>query len=94
MAKAIWNDAVLAESRATLIVENNHYFPPDALKREYFIESDTRSTCPWKGVAHYYHLQVDGKRNPDAAWFYPYPKEAAVAIKDHVAFWKGVEIRE
>jgi uncharacterized protein (DUF427 family) len=74
------------------IVEGNVYFPPDALKREYFHESDTHSTCPWKGLANYYHIEVNGEVNNDAAWYYPEPKDAARHIKDHVAFWKGVKV--
>ena len=92
MAKAIWNGMVLAESESVQIVEGNVYFPPDALKREYFHESDTHSTCPWKGLASYYHIEVNGEVNNDAAWYYPEPKDAARSIKDHVAFWKGVKV--
>jgi len=92
MAKAIWNDTVLAESDRTEIVEGNHYFPPDAINREYFTQSDTRTTCPWKGVASYYTIQVNGQVNKDAAWSYPTPSDAAANIKDHVAFWRGVKV--
>ena len=92
--KAIWNGMELAESGKTVVVEGNHYFPPGSINRQYFENSTTQSTCPWKGVAGYCHIVVNGKRNEDAAWFYPEPKEAAMQIKDHVAFWKGVEIRE
>ena len=92
--KAIWNGQVLAESDNTVVVEGNHYFPADSIKKEYFKDSDTHSTCPWKGKASYYSLEVDGEENQDAAWYYPQPKDAAREIKDHVAFWKGVEVSE
>jgi len=92
MAKAIWNGTVLAESDNVQIVEGNVYFPPDSIKREHFKESDTRSTCPWKGLASYFHIEVKGEVNEDAAWYYPEPKDAAKHIKDHVAFWKGVKV--
>ena len=92
--KAIWNDTVIAESNHTRIIENNHYFPADSVKEEYLKSSDTHSTCPWKGKASYYTIEVEGKTNPDAAWYYPEPKEAAKEIKDYVAFWKGVKITE
>ncbi len=92
--KAIWNGKVIAESDETEIVEGNHYFPPDSINKKYFEESETQSVCPWKGTASYYSLTVDGERNADAAWFYPDPKDAASQIKNHVAFWKGVEISE
>jgi len=90
--KAIWNDTVVAESDATVVVEGNHYFPPDSIRREYFESSATTSVCPWKGTASYYTLEVNGKRNPDAAWYYPDPKPAAGEIKDRVAFWRGVRV--
>ena len=92
--KAIWEGKVLAESARTVIVEGNHYFPPDSIHREYLEPSDTRTTCPWKGVANYYHLRAGDKSNPDAAWYYPEPKDAARSIKDHVAFWRGVKVTE
>ena len=94
MAKALWNGAVLAESDRYESVEGNVYFPPTAIKREYFQSSDTHTTCPWKGVASYYHVVVDGKTTADAAWFYPMPKDAAKQIKDHIAFWKGVAVEK
>ena len=94
MTKAIWEGAVLAESDATVEVEGNQYFPPQAIKSEYFKPSDKHTTCPWKGLASYYHVEVNGKRNADAAWFYPEPKSAAHQIKDHVAFWKGVKVEK
>ena len=93
MAKAVWNGVVLAESDNTEVVEGNQYFPPDSVKREYFKESSTHSTCPWKGLASYYSIEVNGQENKDAAWYYPQPKDAAKQIKDHVAFWKGVEVQ-
>ena len=90
--KAIWNGQTIAESDDTLVVENNHYFPKDSVKAEFLADSDTHTTCPWKGLASYYSLNVDGKTNPDAAWYYPEPKSAATQIKDYVAFWKGVQV--
>ncbi len=92
--KAIWNGKVLAESNTTEVVENNHYFPADSINKEFFVESDHQTTCPWKGLASYYSIEVDGKTNTNAAWYYPEPKDAAKQIKDHVAFWKGVEVTE
>jgi len=92
MPKAIWNGVVLAESDHTEMVEGNHYFPPDSIRREYFRESDTHTTCPWKGVASYYNIKVADKVNPDAAWYYPNPKPAAKHIAGHVAFWRGVQV--
>jgi uncharacterized protein (DUF427 family) len=94
MTKAIWEGTILAESDATVEVEGNQYFPPQAIKSEYFQPSDKHTTCPWKGLASYYHVEVNGKRNDDAAWFYPEPKSAAQQIKDHVAFWKGVKVEK
>lgn len=90
--KAIWNGTVLAESDNTVVVEGNHYFPKDSIKSAYFRQSDTHTTCPWKGQASYYHLEVDGEVNHDAAWYYPNPKTEAKHIKEYVAFWKGVEV--
>lgn len=92
MAKAIWNGVVLAESNETVIVEGNHYFPPESVNMEYFKPSDTHTTCPWKGLASYYTIEVDGKTNPDAAWYYPEPKTAAKHVTGRVAFWKGVVV--
>ena len=92
--KAIWNDLVIAESNDTIVVENNHYFPLESVKAEYLENTDTHTTCPWKGLASYYTLKVNGKQNPDAAWYYPQPKEAANHITNYVAFWKGVKIAE
>lgn len=90
--RASWNGAVLAESVHTVVVEGNHYFPPDSLRREYLQDSPTRSRCIWKGKASYQHVQVEGRTNPDAAWYYPKPSPLARKIKDHVAFWHGVSI--
>ncbi len=94
MPTATWNGAVLAESDQTVVVEGNHYFPPDAINREHFEEIDQTSICPWKGTAAYYDVVVDGQRNNGAAWTYHEPKDAAVEIKDHVAFRKGVEVAD
>jgi uncharacterized protein (DUF427 family) len=93
MARAIWNNAVLAESDATVVVEGNHYFPPESLRREYFKPSPTHTVCSWKGTASYYTVEVKGQTNPDAAWYYPTPLEAAKQIAGYIAFWKGVEVR-
>ena len=90
--KAIWNGAVLAESDQTVMVEGNHYFPIASMNRQHFRPSGTHTTCPWKGEASYYDVVVNGDVNKDAAWYYPTPSEAAKEIKDHVAFWKGVEV--
>ena len=92
--KAIWNNTVIAESDQTKVVEGNHYFPPEAIRQEYFKESATHTHCPWKGQASYYSIDVDGKENPDAAWYYPDTSELAKAIKGYVAFWKGVTVTE
>lgn len=92
MKKAIWNDQVIAESDNTVNIEGNAYFPSDSIKKEFFKDSATSSVCPWKGKAAYYTLEVNGKENKDAAWYYPEVTELAKAIKGHVAFWKGVTI--
>lgn len=92
MAKAIWNGEVLAESDDTVVVEGNHYFPPESVNTELLTESDTHTRCYWKGTASYYDVVVDGETNRDAAWFYPTPSDAAAEIKDHVAFWRGVRV--
>lgn len=94
MPKAMWNGAVLAESDATVKVEGNHYFPPEALNKDYFKPSSQRSVCPWKGTASYYDIEVNGETNAGAAWYYPEPKDAAASIKDRVAFWRGVSVEE
>lgn len=93
MVKATWNGKVVAESDQTEIVEGNHYFQPEALRKEFFEPSPTQTICPWKGAAHYYTLIVNGERNADAAWFYPDPKPAARKITGRVAFWKGVQVK-
>lgn len=90
--KAVWNGIVIAESDKTEIVEGNHYFPPETIRREFFSESATHTTCPWKGIASYYNVVVNGQENRDAAWYYPTPKPAASQISGYVAFWKGVKI--
>jgi uncharacterized protein (DUF427 family) len=90
--KAVWNGETIARSDETIVIEGNHYFPPESVNRELLQESVTHTTCPWKGVASYYHLVVDGKTNKDAAWYYPEPKSAAKAITGYIAFWKGVEV--
>ena len=90
MARAYWKDAVIAESETFEEIEGNVYFPPDSVCREHLRGSDTHTRCPWKGVASYYDVVVDGEVNRDAAWYYPDPSKAAAGIKDHVAFWRGV----
>lgn len=90
--KAIWNGEIIAESNDTVVVENNHYFPKESVNATYLIDSSTHTICSWKGMASYYSLSVDGKTNPDAAWYYPDPKPAASQIKGYVAFWKGVQV--
>ena len=92
--KAIWNNAVLADSDQTVVIEGNYYFPPDSVKRQYFEPSDTHTFCPWKGKASYYDVKVNGEVNKDAAWYYPDPKPAAREIKDYVAFWHGVRVEK
>ena len=90
--KASWNGVLIACSDDTVVVEGNHYFPAASLDRQYVTFSNHRTTCPWKGEAHYYSLLVNGELNPDAAWYYPDPKPEAEMVKDRVAFWKGVMI--
>jgi uncharacterized protein (DUF427 family) len=92
MPRAIWNGVVVAESDRCEVVEGNQYFPPDAIKAEYFKPSSTHTTCGWKGVASYYDLEVEGQVNRDAAWYYPEPKDAAKKITGYVAFWRGVKV--
>jgi uncharacterized protein (DUF427 family) len=92
MVKAVWNGATIAESDETVVVEGNHYFPKEAVGAAYLKPSATTSTCPWKGIAHYHSIVVDGVENKDAAWYYPEPKAAAAEIKDRIAFWKGVRV--
>lgn len=92
MPKATWNGATLAESNQCEVVEGNQYFPPDSINKEYFQDSNTQTTCGWKGVASYYNIVVDGQVNKDAAWYYPDPKSAAQNIEGYVAFWRGVKV--
>jgi uncharacterized protein (DUF427 family) len=92
MAKATWNGAVIAESDSTVMVEGNHYFPIESVNADLLEPSSKHTSCPWKGEASYYSLNVDGNVNADAAWFYPAPKDAAKEIKDHIAFWRGVTV--
>ena len=93
MAKAIWNGVVLAESDQCQVVEGNQYFPPNSINQQYFQPSSTRTTCPWKGVASYYNLVVEGQVNSDAAWYYPQAKERAKHFEGYIAFWKGVQVQ-
>jgi uncharacterized protein (DUF427 family) len=90
--QAIWNGRVLADSDQTIVVEGNHYFPPASIVSSYFRPSDHHTVCHWKGVASYYDVDVEGRRNPDAAWYYPDPSRAAEKIKDYVGFWHGVQV--
>ena len=91
--KAVWNGAVIAESDETRVVEGNHYFPPESVQADYLEPSETHSTCPWKGVASYKTLVVEGARNQDAAWYYPETKPEAEKIRGWYAFWRGVEVQ-
>ncbi len=90
--RAIYNDQVIAESDNTVVVEGNHYFPADSVKKEFLTTSEAHTTCPWKGLASYYNVVVNGKKAEDAAWFYPHPKALAEGIKGHIAFWNGVKV--
>lgn len=90
--RAIWNGAVIAESDDTVVVEGNHYFPPEAVDRRYLRPSETHTVCGWKGTASYYTLEVDGRTNPDAAWSYPETKPEAAHVEGRIAFWKGVVV--
>jgi uncharacterized protein (DUF427 family) len=92
MPKAVWNGAVIAESDRTRVVEGNHYFPPDSVRREHLRETATHTTCPWKGVASYYDVVVGNEVNRDAAWYYPETKDAANDIRGYIAFWRGVSV--
>lgn len=92
--KASWNNQIIAESEQTLVVEGNHYFPVSSISSGFFKPSKTHTICPWKGTASYYSIEVNGKINQDAAWYYPEPKNAAREIKNYVAFWKGVKIEK
>jgi len=90
--KAVWKDTTLAESADTIVIEGNHYFPTSSIKQHFFLPSNTKTQCGWKGEASYYTIVVDGEENTDAAWFYPSPKDAAKEITGYVVFWKGVEV--
>lgn len=90
--KATWNGVVIADSDDTVLVEGNHYFPESSLNRAYVTFSNHRTSCPWKGQAHYYSLLVNGELNTDAAWYYPEPKSEAENIRGRIAFWKGVKV--
>ena len=92
MPKAIWNNVVLAESESYETVEGNIYFPPESINKEYFKESDTQTTCFWKGRATYYHIEVNGETNQDAAWYYPETSDLAKSIQGRIAFWRGVQV--
>jgi len=92
VARAVWNGAVIAESSSTVVVEGNHYFPPEAVDRSLLVPSPLHTTCHWKGEASYFDVVVDGTVNEGAAWYYPDPSPAAAEIKDHVAFWRGVTV--
>jgi uncharacterized protein (DUF427 family) len=92
MPKAVFNGQVIAESDDTVVVEGNHYFPPDSVNSEYLKPSQAHTTCPWKGVASYYDVEVEGEVASSGAWYYPDPSPAAAEIKDHIAFWRGVKV--
>ena len=92
--QAIWKGEIIADSENTVVVEGNHYFPVESVDKEHLKPSPTTSVCPWKGTAHYYSVVVRGEENRDAAWYYPDPKEAAAQIENHIAFWRGVDVRE
>lgn len=92
MPKAIWNGTVIAESDETIVVEGNHYFPPESVNTEFLQESERKSVCFWKGTASYFDIQVSGDKNAGAAWYYPQPSDAASKIKDYIAFWHGVKV--
>ena len=92
MVKALWNGKVIAESGRTELVEGNHYFPLEDVRKDFLEPSGHKSSCPWKGVAQYYNVIVDGERNRDAAWYYPDPKPAAKGIAGRISFWKGVKV--
>ncbi|MDX1687711.1 MAG: DUF427 domain-containing protein [Candidatus Promineifilaceae bacterium] len=92
MPKAFWNGAVLAESDETVVVDGDHYFPPETLNQDHLEKSHTRTICPWKGQATYYNVIVNGTINRDAAWSYSTPKPVAMKIRGYVAFWRGVQV--
>jgi uncharacterized protein (DUF427 family) len=93
MAKATWGGKTIADSNSTVVVEGNQYFPAEAVEKKFLKPSDYTSVCPWKGTAHYYHVEVDGLKNANAAWYYPEPKPAAAEIKNRIAFWNGVKVQ-
>ena len=90
--RAIWKSGIIAESESTVVVEGNHYFPPESVVKKHLKPSQTTTVCPWKGTAHYYNVVIGGEENRDAAWYYPDPKEAAMEIKNRIAFWRGVDV--
>jgi uncharacterized protein (DUF427 family) len=92
MMRAVWNGVVLAEAPRTFRLEGNHYFPPESVRREYVVESPTKTVCPWKGLARYYTVIAGDEVNPDAAWYYRRPSPLARRIKNHLAFWNGVRV--
>lgn len=92
--KAIWNNEIIASSNDTVVIEGNHYFPVSSVNKAFLNDSSTHTVCPWKGTASYYNLEINGKINNDAVWFYPTPSSLAEAVKDRVAFWKGVQVIE
>ena len=91
--QAVFQGVVIAESDDTIVVEGNHYFPEESLNREFLTSTGTHTICPWKGMASYYSIDVDGVTSPDAAWYYPKPSPLARRVKGRVAFWRGVEVR-
>ena len=92
VAKAYWSGKLIAESDDCVVVEGNQYFPAGAVKKEFLRPSSHTTVCPWKGTAHYYHVEIDGARNENAAWYYPDPSDAAKQIRDRIAFWRGVRV--
>ncbi|NNF96541.1 MAG: DUF427 domain-containing protein [Halobacteria archaeon] len=92
--KAIWNNKIIADSDDWIELEGNIYFPLSSVKQQHLVPSTSTTTCPWKGIAHYYNVVVDDSTNEDAAWYYPEPKAAAENIKNYVAFWRGVEVMD
>jgi uncharacterized protein (DUF427 family) len=92
--KAIWKKVILAESDLTVVIEGNHYFPPESLNRRFFTESNTHTRCGWKGIASYYTIKIEDYTNQDSAWYYPEPLDKARNIKNYVAFWKGIKVEE
>ena len=92
--KAIWNEVILADSDLTVVIEGNHYFPPESINRRFFTESSTHTRCGWKGIASYYTVKIEDDFNQDSAWYYPEPLDKARSIKNYVAFWKGIKVEE